>query len=181
MPTCWVRLLTFALHSDHLRAVGGSGGTMNTAGSRKCSSRFMPTASARGNCALKTEASPSDPCDVNFSVRLFSVTVRTMFSGTPSGHRRLDLQGHAYPCADEAGEVGDDFLGDPPASAASTSLRRDRPCRDTASVADLAGAVGRSDWAIAWAVGRSTSSAAVPVTISAATDDRRAAVWSACC
>lgn len=56
--------------------------------------------------------SASKPCEANRSVRLFSLTVLTTFSGVPSGNLLLDPEGDTDLGAYEAGEVSDDLVGE---------------------------------------------------------------------
>ena len=56
--------------------------------------------------------SSSNPCDVNFSVRLFSVTGRTAFSGAPPGILASISSVTVTSAPHEVDQVADHFVGD---------------------------------------------------------------------
>lgn len=94
--------------------------------------RAFPAPLGRGDgaigAALASTDSASEPWLTNFSVRPFSVTVRTTESGTPDGD--LDLQGHLDLRPDEPGRARDHLVGDAARVAPHASrVERDGPVK----------------------------------------------------
>ena len=99
-------------------APGRQNGCARRGGQGRTSATRRPAARRAGRTAPGRVYSRSKPWSSNFSVRLFSVTVRTTWSGAPPGNVGLDLQRHPDVAAHEAGEMADHFVGDPARVAA---------------------------------------------------------------